>query len=86
MRRAAMKRLAEEIAGEVSSRPYSHWRAQRFPVCFSRTFEGRELQVELDLLEQKEEYIHIGIAVDDGKLSAFFPASTSVIIHREKGA
>ena len=82
MKRALWKRCASVIAGEIEGEPYAHWASTEFPVTFERVFEGKELQVELNMLEHEEEYIHIGIAVDDGGLGAYWPVSTSVIIRK----
>ena len=46
-------------------------------------FENKMYQVEVDLLENTEKYVHVGVAVDDGSLpGAIRPLSTSFI--REK--
>lgn len=40
-------------------------------------------QVEVDLLENTKEYVHVGIAVDDGHfLSSIFPLSDSFIVRK----
>ena len=40
-------------------------------------------QVEVDLLENTEEYVHVGIAVDDCRLlSSLFPVSDSFIVRK----
>lgn len=40
-------------------------------------------QVEVDLLENTEEYVHVGIAIDDGHLlSSIFPLSASFIVRK----
>lgn len=43
-------------------------------------FEPREYQVEVQLLENTDSYVHVGIAVDDGHfLRAIHPLSSSFI-------
>jgi hypothetical protein len=43
-------------------------------------------QIEVDLLENTEEYVHVGIAVDDGLLpSSIFPVSDSFILKKDIG-
>ena len=45
--------------------------------------DGRTYQVEIELLENTAEYVHVGIGVDDGSLPAsFFPASDSFTLKR----
>jgi hypothetical protein len=46
-------------------------------------FDGKRYQVEVQLLENTDQYVHVGVDVDDGSLPASFrPLSDSFI--REK--
>ena len=46
-------------------------------------FEGKQYQVEIQILENTDEYVHVGVSVDDGSIPASFsPLSKSFI--REK--
>jgi hypothetical protein len=46
-------------------------------------FNGKSYQVEVELLENTETYLHVGVSVDDGSIPASLrPISTSFI--REK--
>jgi hypothetical protein len=46
-------------------------------------FEGKRYTVEVQLLENTEKYVHVGVGVDDGSIPASFrPLSSSFI--REK--
>ena len=46
-------------------------------------FEGKKYQVEVQLLENTDKYVHVSVAVDDGSIPASFrPLSSSFI--REK--
>lgn len=46
-------------------------------------FESKKYQVEVEILENTAEYLHVGIGVDDGSLPAsIFPASDSFILRR----
>lgn len=41
-------------------------------------------QVEIQILEKTDEYVHFSVSVDDGKLlRSIFPLSTSIIIHKD---
>jgi hypothetical protein len=41
------------------------------------------LQVELNVLERTPEYVHVGIAIDDGTLlRSIVPRSTSILVKR----
>jgi len=47
------------------------------------TFELKQYQVEVDILENTEAYIHLAISVDDGTLPAsIFPLTTSIICEK----
>jgi hypothetical protein len=52
--------------------------------CYEVEVESRKYQVEVELLEDTEQYIHIGVSVDDGTLPASFrPASSSFIRNKD---
>ena len=54
--------------------------ALRLPKDYEVEFEGRAFQVEVQLLENTDRYVHVGLAVDDGALpAAILPASDSFI-------
>ena len=43
-------------------------------------FEGKKYQVEVQLLENTDRYVHVGLSVDDGSIPASFcPLSESFI-------
>jgi len=46
-------------------------------------FEEKRYQVEVEILENTEKYVHVSVAVDDGSLSGFTrPLSTSFICEK----
>jgi hypothetical protein len=46
-------------------------------------FEGNTYQVEVQLLENADRYIHVGVAVDDGSIPASFrPLSSSFVCNK----
>ncbi len=52
--------------------------------CYEVEFEFKKYQVEVDLLENTERYIHVVVSVDDGRLPASFrPVSSSFICEKE---
>ena len=54
------------------------------PVTYECGSDENWYQVEVQLLEKNDEYVHVSIAVDDGKLlKAMFPLSTSFIVHKD---
>ena len=84
-KRALFKRCAGEIARECEQRSYDHWVAADFPVVFERSFEGTEVQVEVELLESTPAYVHLLVSVDDGGIWAYAPPSESTIIRKDAG-
>ena len=51
--------------------------------AYETEFKNKKYQVEVEILENTEKYVHVGVAVDDGSLpGAMRPLSTSFI--REK--
>ena len=47
-------------------------------------FENKMYQVEVEILENTEKYVHVSVAVDDGGwLGSFSPLSTSFICEKE---
>ena len=46
--------------------------------------DGAEYQIEVQILENCTEYVHVSIAVDDGRFPrAFFPMSNSFICKKQ---
>lgn len=84
MKRSRWKQYAAQLACELEAKPYEHWvaAAKGLPDSFTRDFNGEVLQIELDVLEIDPDYVHIGISIDDGGLSAFVPVTTSALIRR----
>jgi hypothetical protein len=51
--------------------------------CYQVEFESKMHQVEVQMLENTDKYLHVGVDVDDGSIPAsFLPLSSSFI--REK--
>ena len=51
--------------------------------AYETEFEGAKYQVEVQLLEIRDTYVHVGVSVDDGGVPASFrPLSSSFV--REK--
>jgi len=40
-------------------------------------------QVEVQVLEKTEEYVHVSVSVDDGGWRAFFPLTRSFLIYKD---
>ena len=84
MKRSTLKQCVEEIAREVERWGYGFWAENRSPVTFNREMFGEELQVEAQTIEHTEDYIHVGVSVDDGRwFNAMCPLSTSFLIRKD---
>ncbi|MHC4462385.1 MAG: hypothetical protein ACYS6W_03445 [Planctomycetota bacterium] len=79
-----IKRCLRELVREYESKPYEYWEKVSLPLTFERAFEGRNVQVEIDILESTPEYLQIGISVDAGWRSFFYPFGQSMIVEKEK--
>lgn len=85
IRRSVLKRLVDQLIGEAESKSYDHWLAQDFPIAYETVFEGEAVQVEMNLLESKLDYLHVAISADDGGFSAWVPVHRDTIIRRVDG-
>ena len=51
--------------------------------CYEIEFEGGKYQIEVQLLENTDKYLHVGVVVDDGSIPASFrPLSSSFILEK----
>ena len=51
--------------------------------AYERSVESRRYQVEVQLLENTDKYVHVSVGVDDGRLpSSVFPLTRSFIRHK----
>jgi hypothetical protein len=51
--------------------------------CYEVEFGSKKCQVEVELLENTERYIGVGVSVDDGSLPAsFWPVASSFICNK----
>jgi hypothetical protein len=83
MERPGLAALARQIADEMEKETYDYWRSQPFPLAYQRVFDGEQVQVEITLQERNKDYIQVGVTVDDGGASAYYPAGWSTVIYRE---
>ncbi len=51
--------------------------------AYETEFENKKYQVEVEILENTEKYVHVGVAVDDGSLpGSLRPLSSSFICEK----
>ena len=50
------------------------------PQAYQCEFQGKQYTIEVELLENTDKYVHVGVDVDDGSIPAsFHPLSSSFI-------
>lgn len=49
-------------------------------------FESKKYEVEVELLENTDEYVHVMVAVEDGSLPASISPLTHGFIHKKDGS
>ncbi len=82
--RAFLKHCLRILKEEYSQKPYKYWKTVKLPICFERNFENKNVQVEIDVLEECETFINIVITADRGFFSQYFPARISLIVEKPK--
>jgi len=75
-----VKRCLQKLLEEYESKPYEYWKSVEFPITFERVFEGKEIQVEIHLDESTAEYLQIGVSVDAGWRSLFYPFGITFLV------
>ena len=81
-----MGSLSEQLDSELriwKAKTYSELLAIKYPYTYERgiTGEADSYEVEVDLLERNDQYVHLSVAVSNGGLSAFFPKSGSFLAY-----
>jgi len=83
MKRQDLLACAKEIAQDIERRPYDYWASKDNPIVLEKAYQFESVQIEIQVLELEDTYIHLGISADTGKgLSAYFPPGTSVVIKK----
>jgi len=80
-RREQSRPVLDAEVKKWSAKSYSELIAELKDVhWYEIEFEGKKYQVEVQLLENTEKYLQVGVDVDDGSIPASFqPLSTSFI-------
>ena len=77
-----IKRCLSQLLEEYEAKPCEYWAAVDWPITFEKVFEGYNIQVEIHILESTSEYLQIGISVDAGWRSFFYPFGKSFIVEK----
>ena len=84
MKRKNLKAWCRAKAEEFERMGYAHWKKQSYPIATEVSVGGETLQVEVDLLEDTDEYLHVSVIADDGGWwNALFPSASSFIVRKD---
>jgi len=85
MSRKQEKNILEKLEKKFYEKGAEEALKKEYPYTFCFVSNGVEYQIEVDLLENEEDYVQLGVSVSgDSFLSDFFPVSTSVVIEKKK--
>jgi hypothetical protein len=86
-RREEWRKVLDQQVQHWSSLSFSQLASElRDLQAYEVEFESRKYRVEVQLLENTEEYLHVMIAVDDGSLPASISPETHSFIRRKSPA
>ena len=69
---------------EYESKPREYWETVSLPLNFERVFEGKVVQVEIEVFNSTPEYDEIAIFVDAGWRSFFYPFGKTIVVRKNK--
>ena len=83
-----MASLSEQLESELKiwrAKTYSELLAIEYPYNYETGTPGESVsyQVEVDLLERNDQYVHIYVGVSDGGFSSFFPKATTFLAYAD---
>ncbi len=83
-----MASLSEQLDRELTvwkTKTYTELLALEYPHTYESGNPGESdcYQVEVDLLERNDKYVHIAVAVSNGGLSSFFPKSGDFLAYAD---
>lgn len=84
-RRDEWKRVLALELERWNAKPWAQARAELGDgnVAYEVEIDSKTYQVEVDLLEDSDTYLHVSVAVDDGTLpQAIMPACRSIILEK----
>lgn len=89
MRRCKRQNITKTVAAEFEARPYSYWTTCSFPLILRRQCGGDEVEVEVELLEETDEHIQLGVTVSGTDLfsrfiSSYVSRGVSVVVEKPR--
>lgn len=85
MTRAELRAVLRAEVKRWAAMPYRELRERHYPVIEQSGTRGTDgfYETEFVLLEDTADYVHLSVAVDDGRLSALAPVSTSFLVYAD---
>lgn len=81
------KELQEVLKSEKNKylkKTFLELSAIKEPITYEGKAGEKKYQIEVQLLEKNNDYVHVSISIDDGKMfRAMFPLSDSFILHKD---
>lgn len=84
MNNEKLKWILEQEKEKYTGKTYEELITLKDPTVYECGIRDDWYQVEVQILEKNEEYVHIAVNVDDGKFpKAFVPFSTSFLVYKD---
>lgn len=86
MNRKELKQYAKQLTEKMEEKEFEFWERKEFPFSEEKQINDEGIQIEYNLLENEENYMHIGLGFssEGNFIDSFLPVSKSFIVHREK--
>ncbi len=84
MKRSRLKQIAQVVAADAASKGYDYWvLVGDEPIAFSKTIDGQEVQIEIQVLELTETFVQLGVSASGfGFFSPCFPKGVTVLVRK----
>jgi hypothetical protein len=85
MKREELRPYLEREVERWSAKSYAELRVELQEGCYADARPDSEYHVEVDLLEDRQEYVHVMVSVCSPKAgwSCYHPLSTSFLVYRD---
>jgi uncharacterized protein YqiB (DUF1249 family) len=83
MKRSDLRQCLRREMEVWSAKPFSVLIAELGGIAAYQVDGAEPYQVEVQIIEQNADSVHVAIAVDDGGLSAFVPPSAGFLVYRD---
>lgn len=77
------KELIKEEIIRLKGKSYDELSSKKYPIVFLKEINNNIYEIELELLELTDKYVHIGISINKEKsFSSFLPCTSSVVVKK----